>query len=137
MYEVFDHTADLGIRIRAPDFAALLRDAARGLMAILVVNLEAVRPVRCRQLQIAGSDPDLLLLDWLSELLYVFDADQLLLCEFDIQMRPDGFQATCRGETVDHRRHQLDHEVKAITYHGLTVAQQPDGGWLAEVIVDI
>jgi SHS2 domain-containing protein len=45
--------------------------------------------------------------------------------------------ATCRGEQMDPARHAMDHEVKAITYHGLAVHQNADGTWHAEVIVDI
>jgi SHS2 domain-containing protein len=46
-------------------------------------------------------------------------------------------RATCRGEIMDPNRHVMDHEVKAITYHGLQLRREPDGTWLAEVIVDI
>ena len=65
----------------------------------------------------------------------------MLLAEFDVQVEStgDGYSlaATCRGEPADPSRHELDHEVKAITYHGLFVKQLADDSWEAEVIVDI
>jgi SHS2 domain-containing protein len=85
---------------------------------------------------VAGTDPELLLFDWLTELLYVFESRKLLLAEFEVSVDSRGLSATCRGEPVDPARHELDHEVKAITYHGLRIEQTAEG-WLAEVIVDI
>ncbi|MFV2069261.1 MAG: archease [Pirellulales bacterium] len=136
MYETFDHTADVGIRVRAPDLQTVLVDAARGLFSLIVSNLDAVRPVRSVRISIAAEDADWLLFDWLAELLVRFDAEQLVLCEFDVALVDDGLTATVRGEQVDFDRHHLEHEVKAITCHGLKV-EQTDTGWLAEVIVDI
>jgi SHS2 domain-containing protein len=136
MYEIFEHTADLGLRVRAPDLETLFVDAGRGLTSIIAPNLEAVRPVREVPLCVTGGRRDDLLFDWLSEILYLFESEHLLLSEFTVQLNCNGLQATARGEPLDDGRHQLEHEVKAITYHGLKVERTPDG-WLAEVIVDI
>lgn len=137
MYETFEHTADLGLRVRASDLDQLFADAARGFFSMLVVNLDEVRPVNARTYHITGDQPDYLLFDWLSELLYAFETEQLLFCEFDVRAGPSELNATCRGESMDIPRHDMDHEVKAITYHGLKLEQNNDGEWLAEVIVDI
>lgn len=136
MYEIYPHTADLGLRVRAATLEELFSDAARGLFAIIVVNLDEVQSRHVVTYDVEGEDKDYLLFDWLSELLYTFDSQHLLLSEFEVQLDDRGLKATARGEHVDRDRHQLDHEVKAITYHDLKVEQQ-DGGWLAEVIVDI
>ena len=136
MYEVFEHTADLGLRVRANSLDALLVDAARGLFSLIVTNLDQVNAVQEKTIRIDASEPDYLLFDWLNELLYTFDVEQLLLSEFEISVDPQGLTATCRGETMQLDRHEMDHEVKAITYHGLIV-QQDDDGWMAELIVDI
>jgi len=172
MFEHFDHTADLGLRVRAATLEDLLADAARGLLAMHVANPEAVRPLQTRTIELAADDPSYLLFDWLSELLYAFESEKLLICECEIHLTsreggpgregeqgregeapaepggppslgtppralPTALHATCRGETMDPARHIMDHEVKAITYHGLSVAQNADGTWQAEVIVDI
>jgi len=136
MYEVFEHTADVGIRIRAGDLKGLFEEAARGLFAILVANLEAVRPVQETRFRLEGERQDDLLFDWLAELLFVFDTQRLVFATFQVELHPRGLTAVARGEPIDLARHQLNAEVKAITYHGLKL--QRDGeGWVAEVIVDL
>lgn len=137
MYETFAHTADLGLRVRATTLNELFADAARGLMSMLVVNLDAVRAVEEVRIELESDLLDYLLFDWLTELLYRFETEHLLLTEFDVVVSEKGnLSATCRGEPMDVTRHQMDHEVKAITYHGLRVERTSDG-WFAELIVDI
>jgi SHS2 domain-containing protein len=136
MYEFFEHTADLGLRVQAPTLDVLFTEAARGLFAAIVDNPDAIAATTSRTVEIAGTDREYLLFDWLKELLYLSDAEQLLLTRFEVQVSDTGLKATVFGEPLDRDRHELGHEVKAITYHGLKVEQTTDG-WLAEVIVDI
>jgi SHS2 domain-containing protein len=70
-------------------------------------------------------------------LLYRFDAEHQLQRRFEVKVGSEGLEAVAWGEPYDPERHPLNHEVKAITYHGLRVEPTADGGWLAEVIVDI
>ncbi len=135
-YETFEHTADLGLRIRAADLNTLFAEAACGLFEMIVPRLASVRPVESVDIEVRGQISDLLLFDWLNELLYTYESRRLLLAEFDVTVSDSGVTATCRGERIDLARHQLDHEVKAITYHCLKL-EQTDDGWLAELIVDI
>lgn len=136
MFELFEHTADLGLRITANSLEELLIDAARGLLAMLVANPDAVRPVQEKTIHIATEDSSYLLFDWLNELLYAFETDKLLFSAFELKLNNNELSAICRGEPMDLTRHQMEHEVKAITYHGLKV-ENADSGWRAEVIVDI
>jgi SHS2 domain-containing protein len=136
MYEYFDHTADLGIRLRAADLNGLFADAATALFAAVVDRLDTVRPSHQVEIAVEGAELDYLLFDWLRELLFRFDADHLLLSKFDVQVTETGLTATAWSEPLDPARHVLSHEVKAITYHGLRVEREGDG-WIAEVIVDI
>jgi SHS2 domain-containing protein len=136
MYETFEHTADLGLRVRAPDLNALFAEAAEALFSVVVENLESIDETQVLEIDIAGDDREFLLFDWLKTLLYHFDAEHLLFRRFAVHVREDGLHATAKGESLDRARHELGHEVKAITYHGLRVEETPDG-WLAEVIVDI
>jgi SHS2 domain-containing protein len=136
MYEVFEHTADLGLRIRAGDLKGLFEEAARALFSVIVVNFDDVRPVDEMTFEVEGARRDDLLRDWLAELLYAFHTRHLLLAQFDVDLDSAGLTATARGEPVDPVRHQIDAELKAVTYHGLKVEQQQEG-WLAEVIVDV
>ena len=146
MYETFEHTADLGLRIRAPDLNRLFGEAAEALFSAIVVNPQAIEPVQEIRFSVTADRADDLLHDWLAELLFTFDSRRLLLSQFDVQVNNTSADeyirlaatacATARGEVFDPQRHELRMEIKAITYHGLKVEQTPDG-WLAEVIVDI
>ena len=105
---------------------------------MLVANLEEVKPVDTCVIELEADDGqlDYLLFDWLAELLFRFDSEHLLLSEFKVELDDVKLRATCRGEAMDRNRHEMAHEVKAVTYHGLKVEPAADG-WLAEVIVDI
>jgi SHS2 domain-containing protein len=136
MHETFEHTADLGLRIRAADVETLFVEAAQALFETIVADLTTVRPLQKLEVHVNQEDNEYLLFDWLRELLYHFDSEHLLLGRFEVQIKNGDLSGTAWGEPLDRSRHELEHEVKAITYHGLRVEQTEDG-WLAEVIVDI
>jgi len=136
MYELFEHTADLGLRATAADLDTLFAEMAACLSAAVVEDPSSVRPEVAVAVEVAGTDREYLLFDWLKALLTWFDADGLLFFRFEVRVRDDGLTATAFGEPFDAERHSLNHEVKAITYHELKVVPAA-GGWLAEVIVDI
>jgi len=136
MYEHFEHTADLGLRVRATDLNTLFAEAAEALTAAIIEEVDAIEPRDSIAVRVTGTDRAFLLFDWLRELLYRFDAERRLFRRFDVRVSEGGLDATAWGEPYDAERHPLSHEVKAITYHGLRVDQE-DGGWVAEVIVDI
>ncbi len=136
MYETFEHTADLGLRVRAADLDTLFGEAGRGLFSIIVANIDAVRPSSPHAIELIGPPDELLLFDWLNELLYVYETKRLVFCRFEVHVNELGLAATAWGEPLDPATHLLDHEVKAITYHALKL-EPTDEGWLAEVIVDI
>lgn len=136
MFETFEHTADLGLRVRAANLDQLFAEAAEALFSTIVEDLAAVRPLNQERIAISGTDREYLLFDWLKELLYRFDGEHWLFSRFKVSVNPTGLEADVWGEPLDLERHVLNHEVKAITYHGLKIEQTPDG-WLAEVIVDI
>ena len=136
MYEIFEHTADMGLRVRAGDLNRLFCEAAEALFAAIVTNPEEVEPVEEVSFVVAAERADDLLHDWLAELLFTFDSRRLVLSRFDVQTTETNLTATARGETLDPERHEPRMEIKAITYHGLKLEKTVDG-WLAEVIVDI
>ncbi len=141
MYETFEHTADLGLRVRAADLDELFTEAARGLFSVMLANPDSVRSIEESTFQIDSDDIEGLLHGWLGGLLYTFSARRLVLRDFSVRIdgKPpiySGLSGTARGEPIDLERHEIDVEVKAITWHELKV-EQCDGGWMAEVIVDI
>jgi SHS2 domain-containing protein len=136
MYETFEHTADLGLRVIARDLDTLFAEAAQALFAAIVEDLGTIQPRQRLDVRLTADDREYLLFDWLKELLYHFDSEHLLLGRFEVRVNHNSLTGAAWGEPLDPSRHLLSHEVKAITYHGLRVEQTADG-WLAEVIVDI
>jgi len=136
MYELFDHTADLGLRVTATTLDELFVDAAEGLFAMIVDRPETIEPRVEERFDIPGEDRAFLLFDWLRALLTKSEIDGTVFGKFEVRVRDDGLTATANGEPLDPDKHGLGREVKAITYHELKVEQTP-AGWLAEVIVDI
>ena len=136
MYETFDHTADLGLRVRAASLNQLFSEAGEALFASIVEEVQSILPQEHFEIEIAGEDREYLFFDWLRELLYRFDAEHWLFCQFRVEVHEKGLKASVAGEVLDPERHLLSHEVKAITYHGLRV-ETCEEGWLAEVIIDI
>jgi len=136
MFEVFPHTADVGLRVSAESLAALLVEAGRGFTSLLVENLDAIEPRQAEAFAIEGSEHDYLFFDWLNELLYTFETRHLVFSRFEVTPGEAGIDATAWGEALDLARHRTHHEIKAVTYHGLRVDESADG-WTAEVILDI
>jgi SHS2 domain-containing protein len=135
-FESFEHTADVGLRVWADRLDDLFAEAGRGFLSLLVENAESVVEAQETRITVEADRAEDLLLDWLTELLYRFETDHLLLAGFDVKLCDHRLEARCRGETLDWKRHRLQNEIKAVTYHNLRVEQR-DGGWLAEVIFDI
>ena len=136
MYEICDHTADLGIRVRAASLAALFAEAASGLTAVMCGAGCRIESAVTESFAIAGTEPTWLLCDWLGEIHAAFEVRRLLFCDFAVAVDADGLRATAHGERYDPNRHVLAHEVKAITHHALDVHRTADG-WEAFFIVDI
>ena len=93
-----------------------------------------------RELRLKNAQLDQLLYDYLSELIYLKDAEGLLFGEFSVQLdQTDGWNliATVKGEPIDPKRHALRADAKAVTYHQFEVGQTETGGWKARVVVDI
>jgi len=136
MYELFEHTADLGVHVTAGSLDALMADAAAGLFAVITGDPSRITPTAVERFVVAGHDPTWLLWDWLREAHAAFELRRMLLRDFDVAVGPAGLSATARGERFDPARHRLAHEVKAITQHALAV-RQTAAGWDAVYIVDI
>ena len=137
-FELFEHTADVGMRVEAESLEGLFVEAARGAFSLIVENPDAIRPQETLSIELESEDVEGLFVDWLRELIYRFEAEHLLLCAFDVQISGDRrrLRANCRGEPAYWSRHLPDNELKAVTYHDLFVRQTPYG-WEAEVIFDI
>ena len=133
-------TADIAFEATARDLAELFRDAADATTNVMIDNLEAIQPRETRHIELSNNELDMLLFDFLQELIFLKDAERLLLRvrEVQIEHRDEMYfvNATAAGETLDAERHHQRADVKAVTLHDFSV-ERSDGGWKASVLLDI
>jgi SHS2 domain-containing protein len=135
-FEIFDHTADIGIIAYGADFEKLFSNAALALFS-LITDLESIQEKLHLDLEVRSEDRDGLLVDWLNELIYCFDSRHTLFNRFDIEtLTHTALKATCYGEDFDPSKHKIKIGVKAATYHLLRL-DTDESGYKAQVILDI
>lgn len=135
-FEVIDHTADVGIIAYGADVEELFSNAALGLVN-LITDPESIAQRLRIDLEVSSDDTDSLLVEWLNELIYFFDAEHILFNRFDIgNLTHNQLKATCHGESFDPTKHKIKIGVKAATYHMLSVDKN-DAGYKARIIFDI
>jgi len=138
MHEFFDHTGDIGVRIRAANPAGLFEAGAVAMTD--VITSATVEPRQTDEIALCASALDLLLVDWLSELLYRFETRAFLVARAHVALafvdEAHHLRARIEGEPFDAGRHAIKVLVKAVTYHALEITQDADG-WTATVIFDI
>jgi SHS2 domain-containing protein len=135
-FRVLDHPADIGFEAFGSTREEVFANAARALFHLLL-DLDSVEPRTEVAVLVEGSDPASLLVNWLSELLYLNDAEGWLFSEFEVERLDDrSLAARARGEKFDRTRHRAKLQVKAITYHQLELERTAEG-WHAQVYVDI
>jgi len=136
MFEILEHTADIGFRARGKTAAELFQNAALAMLTI-AGDLSRVVPRQEYPLAAAGEDYESLLVNWLSEILYWTDGRRIAFGEFRIsQIDPTRVSGVARGEPREPDRHPARVIVKAVTYHQLKVVRTEEG-WEAEVYLDI
>ena len=134
-FELIDHTADIGIIAYGADMKQAFANAARALFS-LITDLEDVKEVLHQDTELTATDKEGLLVEWLNELIYQFDAENMLFKRFDItELNNTQLKARSYGEKVDRLRHKLKIGVKAATYHMLRIDKED--GCKVQVIFDI
>jgi SHS2 domain-containing protein len=135
-FEFIDHTADIGITAYGADMKQVFANAARGLFSI-ITNLDNVASTKKLDIQVTAPDREALLLQWLNELIYLFEVKETLFNRFDITTITDTeIKAIGYGEKINLTKHEFKTQVKAATYHMLKIEQNEDG-YRAQVIFDV
>ncbi len=120
-FQLIEHTADTGLIAYGNNLAEAFANAAYGLFSI-IAELNKVRAVESRLLEVNAEDAEGLLFNWMNHLIYVFEVEHFLFKRFDIsEFTENNLKATCRGEKYDPSRHRLKLGVKSATYHMLKV----------------
>ena len=119
-YKLLEHTADALVEAYGSSLSERFENAAYALFD-QITDVDAVMPVEERRVSVNAEEPEQLLVDFLQELLYLHDVEDLVLCEFHVEMHDDGLDAIVRGERFDGERHPKKAVVKAVAYHGLSL----------------
>ena len=135
-YELIEHTADIGIRVRAKDVNELFKNAASAMFQIIA---EPKTPVILSSpelpVKLNAESTEQLFVNWLNELLSLSATKELIFCNFKInKIEKNCLEASISGRPSDN--FHINTEIKAATYHELKL-EQKKSGWLAEVIFDV
>lgn len=136
-FEFFEHTADIGVHVYGATLADLFQNAAAALYDALgkfrVGGTDRRRTIRLESMSLED-----LLHDWLAELLYDLETEQILYGSLNVlEVGPGLLLAELKGGAVDFEQSQTNEEIKAVTYHQLCVEQLADRSWRATVIFDV
>ncbi|MEN8171897.1 MAG: archease [Chloroflexota bacterium] len=121
-FREIEHTADWELQVWAPDFLALLEQAARAMGILLEITLEST-PRLHRSFELPFSDQETLLVDFLSELLFLGEDQGIAFDKFELKMFGNSFYASLEGAAIKDQAK----EIKAVTYHCLKIRSTAQG----------
>ncbi len=135
-YEIIEHTADIGLRAYGKTLAEAFSNAAKGMFAIITDN-SRIDSVGQYMIKLKSSNIEQLLVDWLSELLFLHDVNNLVFGEFKVRLDEsrNELKADVFGEEYSREKHGYGEEIKAVTYYMLKVSKRPP--YVVQIIFDI
>jgi len=134
-FEIIDHTADVGIIAYGADIKQAFANAARAMFS-LITELDEVEEIIYRDIELTAPDQESLIVEWLNELIYLFDTENIIFKRFDItRLNSTQLKARSYGEKVNSSKHKLKTGIKAATYHMLRINK--GDGCRIQVLFDI
>lgn len=142
-FRFLEHTADAMFEAYGRDLNELFQNAALALQTIQV-DPKTVTPKEKQTITLEKTQIDMLLFDFLQELIYLKDATETIFSKFKVNIKETKTKdnllyiltADCFGEKINRKKHDLDRDAKAVTLHKFEVKKE-DGQWIARVIIDI
>jgi SHS2 domain-containing protein len=135
-FEVLDHTADIGLVVYGEDLKSLFENAGEAFFN-LITDLKKVRLRTEKRIEIRKESLERLMVDWLTELLYLHEVESLLFKKFEVEsVGGEGLRAKVKGEAFQEGVHLIKTGVKAVTYHQIEVRKEKKG-WRAQIIFDL
>ncbi len=131
-------TADAAFEALGSTPEELFTEAALATFEVMA-DTGSIEPVIAKTIELENESMDGLLFDWLSELVYLKDAESMLFCKFDVSINKNEaykLRATAWGENISREKHILRSDVKAVTFHMFEVKKIGDT-WMARVVLDI
>lgn len=138
-FEYLEHTADAKFRAYGKSLEQAFENAALAMLNVMV-ETDLVNTSSFVELELCSSDTDSLLFDWLSEILFLFEVEEMVfgavkINKMSVSEDECSLSATLFGETIDHSIHVFDTEVKAATYNDMKI-EKTDDGWMIQATVD-
>jgi SHS2 domain-containing protein len=131
-FEEIEHTADVALRVWGGDLTELFANAASG-MAYLLADVEDVVSTMTEEVELEAEDTEILLVDWLSELLYLGERENVVFVRIDrLQVTPDRLSAVVQGGPVREWRSHI----KAVTFSELEITRT-DEGYETLIVFDV
>ena len=135
-WEELDHPADVRLRIRGRDYEELLENAARAMIEVFI-DPSTVEEKETFAVESHGDCADALLVNWLQEILFAFDAERFAPCGVEVSCVEHGtVKGNLRGEKFDPERHSTRTEIKAVTWHDLEI-RETNSGLEVTVVFDV
>ncbi len=131
-------SADAAFEATGRTLEELFSDAAIATFEVMA-DTTTVSQLLTRKIELENESVDGLLIDWLSELVFLKDTENVLFSVFDVNIRKNDvymLKAEAKGEKIDREKHSLRSDVKAVTYHMFEVTKKGDK-WIARVVLDI
>ena len=136
-FEILDHTADVGIRVRGSSIENLFENAAYGMLRLWFGDLPSMSAVNETSLEIHAADNQQLLVRFLNELIYVVDSKKVLPLQIKLRIE-DGVNLQAIVKGIDIRKLKVIPYtyIKAATYHQLKIKEGIEG-FTAEIYFDV
>lgn len=115
---MLEHTADALVEAYGSSLSERFENAAYA-MFDQITDPDTVKATEERTVTARAEEPEQLLVDFLQELLFLHDTDNMVFSEFHVVIRDSSLEATVRGERFDKERHPKKAVVKAVAYHAL------------------
>lgn len=133
-YEELDHTADIRLRVKSPSPDSLFAETALAMMKIVYGELR--RGEIERTIELESGNLENLLLDFLSEVLFISEVENLVFSSATVHIFGNSLKAQLAGEPFDPERHRGGTEIKGISYSGLSIVKE-DEGYVLDILFDV
>lgn len=135
-YRILNHSSDLSIKVSGKTQPELFANSAFALFD-LMADLDKVQITEQLPLEVEGVDPDDLIVNWMRELLYLFQGSGYLLKEFEIrETRENYVRAEVKGEKFDPDRHDIRREIRSVFQHQCRMEKTGEQ-WTARIVFEV
>ncbi|MCE5215126.1 MAG: archease [Methanobacterium sp.] len=137
-FEFFDVTADVGFRAHGKTIDEAFQNAALAMFEV-ITDTSIIKAAILKEIEVESEDPVALLYDWLSELLFIHDSENMIFSDFEVTITQKthelySLKAKAWGETFNFDKHESKDDVKAVTFHLMKVKKNKE--YHVQVILD-